>query len=148
MPYTNRTYHHPPARPPMHLHHLPLYDIPPSLRSCPIPIVRLVRHKQSGRHRRNDAPYAKPINDDRGEASRPLASRMGGRGGRINPNAHPGRLPVGAPITIDIRPEHREAQKAAQAKLSEKLSSEEMKNWLRAHHIAEGVMDMSVSGWP
>lgn len=152
-------HHQPPRQPRFHVPGRPPYLIIHRLAHGPSLAHPTTAHfgfrHQTGRHRpRNDAPYAKPLNDRLGPGGPPsrngqptLAERMGRGGSRVAATLNPRRLPEGTPPILKQREgaERREAQSKAHAKLNEKLGSEEMKQWIRSRQIAPGVMDMSVS---
>lgn len=127
-----------------------------SLRSCPplrgLPYARTFVY-QSGRHRPSaQTPYGKPTahNERNGHLpARPGSSSNSNptpRGRGTITNLNPLRVPEGTPHRGGrVSKEDHEAHKAQRAKLSEKLNSDGMKDWLRNRHISPGVMDMSVS---
>lgn len=106
---------------------------------------------QSGRRPGPDKPYASDARNGRNGPSSnrggpsglsPLASRIA----KPKPtNINPRRLPEGTPPILRVNEVDRKEAKRSEHKLSEKLGSEEMKQWLRSRLIAEGVLNFSVS---
>ncbi|ORX40664.1 hypothetical protein BD324DRAFT_14152 [Kockovaella imperatae] len=108
----------------------------------------------TGRHRPPKNPYDKPAPPSahsgpgrpvraRGSTSLPSAPHKT----NLN-NLHPRRQPEGTPPILKKRQtnEDRQAQATSHAKLNEKLGSQEMKDWLGARMISEGVMNMANLG--